>query len=71
MQFSLCTTSTSKPFLHAEQTLLGGSLTRHTTVRLYSRTPASLLCIPVTEATCLSEGKDGHGLMVRRQHVPF
>lgn len=42
---------------HPEQTLLGGSLTRHITVRPNSKTPASLLCIPVTTTTWLSGGK--------------
>lgn len=46
-----------EPCPHPEQTLLGGSLTRHITVRLYSRTLASLLYIPVTTTTCLSGGK--------------
>lgn len=64
-----CTTALFKP--SPQQALLDGSLTRHITVRLYSRDPASLLCIPVTDTTCLLEGKDVHGLMVIRHRVPF
>lgn len=53
--------SNSNSGLHRAQTLMGGSLTRHITVRLHWRTVASLLCIPVTLATCLQEGKTHTG----------
>lgn len=71
IMISVCTTSTFKHRLHPEQMWLGGWLTKMHYSTAVFRTQGSLLCIPVTTTSCLSEGKDVHGLMARRQHVPF
>lgn len=51
--------------------LFGGSLTRHTSVRQYSRAPGLSTLHSCHNYNVPSRGKDVHGLMVIRRHVPF